>query len=278
MSLLKEVKEVLTAYNIRPRRRLGQNFLINEEVFSKLVSYASINEDDTILEIGAGFGFLTEYLAKLSKHVIAIEIDSKLIRVLMRRLGGYKNVTILKGNILEMETLPPFNKVVSIPPYSIASPLIFWLLKRKFDCAVLTFQEEFGRRLVASPGTSDYGRLTVAVYYHAEVDLLDFIPKDYFWPTPKVNSVIIRLRPRRAPFYVENEEYFFEFLRAVFTQKNRKMRSAAKVFLREIGVPRKELYEISDIIPFHDRRVRELSPEELALAFNDLYKKVKAVK
>lgn len=278
MSLLKEVKEVLTAYNIRPRRRLGQNFLINEEVFSKLVSYASINEDDTILEIGAGFGFLTEYLAKLSKHVIAIEIDSKLIRVLLRRLGSYKNVTILRGNILEMETLPPFNKVVSIPPYSIASPLIFWLLKRKFDCAVLTFQEEFGRRLVASPGTSDYGRLTVAVYYHAEVDLLDFIPKDYFWPTPKVNSVIIRLRPRRAPFYVENEEYFFEFLRTVFTQKNKKMRSAAKVFLREIGVPRKELYEISDIIPFHDRRVRELSPEELALAFNDLYKKVKAVK
>ncbi|MEM3956346.1 MAG: rRNA adenine N-6-methyltransferase family protein, partial [Candidatus Bathyarchaeia archaeon] len=182
------------------------------------------------------------------------------------------------GDILKMEGPPYINKVVSIPPYSISSPLIFWLLKRKFDCAVLTFQEEFGRRLVAQPGVSDYGRLTVAVYYYAEPELLDFIPKESFWPTPEVNSVIVRLRPRKPPFYVRDEELFFRFLRAVFTQKNKKMKKALEVFLSDFKIPKEWLRKISESIPFYERRVRELAPEELALTFNALHEKIVSVR
>ncbi|MEM2273534.1 MAG: 16S rRNA (adenine(1518)-N(6)/adenine(1519)-N(6))-dimethyltransferase RsmA [Candidatus Bathyarchaeia archaeon] len=278
MSILEETKKMLTAYKIRPRRRLGQNFLVNEEILDRLISYASVNEGDSVLEVGAGLGFLTERLARISRHVIAVEIDPDLVRVLMRRLNKHKNVIILRGDILRIASLPPFNKVISIPPYSISSKLIFWLLKKKFDCAVLTFQEEFGKRLAAQPGISDYGRLTVAVYYYAEADLLDFIPKESFWPMPEVNSVIVRLRPRKPPFYVRDEEYFFSFLRAVFTQKNKKMRSAVKVFLSDFKIPKEEVYSLSNLIPFHDRRVRELSPEELALVFNYLYEKIMSVR
>ncbi|MBS7605317.1 MAG: 16S rRNA (adenine(1518)-N(6)/adenine(1519)-N(6))-dimethyltransferase RsmA [Nitrososphaerota archaeon] len=278
MSLLEETKRILAAYRVRPKRRLGQNFLVDEEVLKRLISYASVNEKDNVLEIGAGLGFLTERLARIAGHVVAVEIDPVLVKILSRRLSGYKNVSILKGDILKMEGPPYINKIVSIPPYSISSPLIFWLLKRKFDCAVLTFQEEFGRRLVAQPGVSDYGRLTVAVYYYAEPELLDFIPKESFWPTPEVNSVIVRLRPRKPPFYVRDEELFFRFLRAVFTQKNKKMKKALEVFLSDFKIPKEWLRKISESIPFYERRVRELAPEELALTFNALHEKIVSVR
>lgn len=273
MGLLEEIKRTLNAYKIRPRKKLGQNFLIDEGVLEKIVSYASLESDDVVLEIGAGLGFLTERLAKEAGQVIAVEIDPKLIGILVRRLRKYENVTILRGDIMEIE-VPEFNKVVSIPPYSISSPLIFWLLQRDFECAVLTFQEEFARRLAATPGTKDYGRLTVTVYYHAEVELLDFIPKESFWPTPEVNSMIIRLKPREPPFHVEDEEKFFSFIRAIFTQRNKKLRNAVITFLSELKIPKKDTVPLADSIPFSYRRVREMTPEELGLTFNYLIKRL----
>lgn len=263
-------------YRIRPKKRLGQNFLVEKHILEKMISYASVDKDDCILDIGAGLGFLTEYLAKCAGHVIAVEIDRKLTRVLMNRLGKYKNVTILNGDIMKVN-IPGFNKVVSIPPYSISSQLIFWLLKREFECAVLTFQEEFARRLAAKPGTKDYGRLTVTAYYRAEVDLLDFIPKEYFWPMPEVNSMIVRLKPRKPPFNVENEEMFFDFVRSIFTQKNKKLRNALTHFLNELKIPKKDAIFIADSTPFHYRRVREMMPEELGLTLNFLIKRLREI-
>ncbi|MEM1582362.1 MAG: 16S rRNA (adenine(1518)-N(6)/adenine(1519)-N(6))-dimethyltransferase RsmA [Candidatus Bathyarchaeia archaeon] len=273
MSLLEETKKILSIHRIYPRKRLGQNFLVEDEVLEKMISYASINRDDSVLEVGAGLGFLTERLAKLAGQVTAVELDPKLIKVLAHRLSNYKNVMIIKGDILKV-SLPAFNKVVSTPPYSISSPLLFWLLKRKFESAVLTFQEEFGRRLAALPGTKEYGRLTVAAYYYADIELLDFIPRELFWPKPEVNSIIVRLRPREPPFHIENENKFFNFIRAVFTQKNKKLRNAVIAFLNEIGVSRKAIANLNDIMPFAQRRVREMAPEELGLVFNYLIKEI----
>ncbi|MEM3956420.1 MAG: rRNA adenine N-6-methyltransferase family protein, partial [Candidatus Bathyarchaeia archaeon] len=92
MSLLEETKRILAAYKVRPKRRLGQNFLVDEEVLKRLISYASVNEKDNVLEIGAGLGFLTERLARIAGHVVAVEIDPVLVKILSRRLSGYKNV------------------------------------------------------------------------------------------------------------------------------------------------------------------------------------------
>ncbi|MEM1883387.1 MAG: rRNA adenine N-6-methyltransferase family protein, partial [Candidatus Bathyarchaeia archaeon] len=113
MGLLEETKRILMAHEVRLRRRFGQNFLVDEGILKKLVSYASVNDDDIILEVGAGLGFLTEHLARIAKQVIAVEIDPKIVRILMHRLSNYRNVVILRGDILKISNLPYFNKVVS---------------------------------------------------------------------------------------------------------------------------------------------------------------------
>ena len=125
-----------------------------------MISYASVTEDDVVLEVGAGLGFLTQLLSHECKRVIAVEVDPKLITILREQLHGLQNVDLTEGDILKV-SVPSFNKVVSTPPYSISSPLLFLLLERKFECAVLTFQKEFAERLAAYVGSKDYGRLTV---------------------------------------------------------------------------------------------------------------------
>jgi len=234
-----------------------------------MVSYASLREDDAVLEIGAGLGLLTERLAEKAGRVIAVEVDSRLVRMLESRLSNRRNVTILQGDILKA-VVPSFDKVVSTPPYSISSPFLFWLLGRNFKEAVLAFQEEFARRLAATPGSDDYGRLTVTTYYRAEVELLDHVPKEVFWPPPKVDSTIVRLTPRKPPFSVIDEEVFFELVRALFSQKNRKMKNAVLPFFSEFGVQKGKVSELVGGLPFRDRRPRELSPEEIGLAANEV--------
>jgi 16S rRNA (adenine1518-N6/adenine1519-N6)-dimethyltransferase len=276
MALLEDAKRLMRYYRIFPKRSLGQNFLVDEDALRRMVSYASISGEETVLEIGAGLGFLTERLAEKAGRVIAVEIDGRLVRALRRRLGGRGNVMVLHGDIMKVD-LPSFDKVVSTPPYSISSPLLFWLLKRKFNEAVLSFQEEFARRLTAPVGSKDYGRLTITTYYRAEVEALDFIPKESFWPPPKVDSLIVRLRPREPPFKVLDEEVFFEVVRAIFTQRNKKLRNAIMPFFGRFRLPGKEATKIADSLPFHERRPRELCPEEIGLIADESFRELRRI-
>ncbi len=269
MSILYETKRILRNHRIRPRKRLGQNFIVDSEFLHKMISYADISMDDVILEIGAGFGFLTELLSPLCKRVIAVEIDPRIIRVAKRRLSKCKNVTLLQGDILRLE-IPCFDKVVSAPPYSISSPLLFWLLERRFKCAVLTLQREFAERLVAEPSASGYSRLTVEVYYRADVELKDVVPRRAFWPQPKVDSVIVLIKPRKSPFQLKNEKIFSELLRVLFTQKNKKIRNSIRPFLGRFNLSRRDVEEWINSLSFMDKRVRELSPEDIGLMANEI--------
>ena len=274
MSLLEEAKRILRLYRIVPRKRLGQNFLLDDAMLRKMVSHASLGEGDTVLEVGAGLGFLTERLAEKAKQVIAVEIDPKMVRVLEDRLSSYGNVSVLHGDIMKL-IVPSFDKAVSTPPYSISSPLLFWLLDKSLKQAVLAFQEEFSRRLAASEGSEDYGRLTVATYYRAEVELLDHIPRESFWPPPRVDSMIVRLTPREPPFSVKDEEVFFEIVRAIFTQRNKKLRNAIMPFFSKYRMPKIRSREISDALPFHDKRPRELSPEQIGKVSNEIFERLR---
>ncbi len=274
MSLLEEAKRLLRYYRVVPKKRLGQNFLVDEEALHKMVSYAGISGEDTVLEVGAGLGFLTEKLAENAGGVIAVEIDRRLVKALRKRLKGYGNVTVLHGDIMKI-SVPRFNKVVSTPPYSISSPLQFWLLNKPFEEAVLSFQEEFAKRLTASVGSKDYGRLTVTTYYRADVEILDVIPKESFWPSPKVDSLIVRLKPRCPPFRVEEEEIFLDLVRAIFTQKNRKLRNAVVPFFSRFRLSRREAVKLAERLPFHDRRPRELSPEEIGLVADEITRELR---
>ncbi|MEM3458190.1 MAG: 16S rRNA (adenine(1518)-N(6)/adenine(1519)-N(6))-dimethyltransferase RsmA [Candidatus Bathyarchaeia archaeon] len=260
MDLLAETKFLLRAHRIFPKKRLGQNFLVEPSVFRRMIDYAMVCNRDVVLDVGAGLGFLTRFLAGKCGRVLAVEFDARLVRVLREQLKDLMNVQVIEGDVLKV-AVPEFNKVVSVPPYRISSRLFLWLLNRSFDCAVLVFQREFADRLVASVGSDGYGWLAVFAYYFVEVELLDDVSKGMFFPQPKVDSVVVRLKPKKPkPFKLKNEELFKRLVRMLFTQRNRKVRNAVSVFLRGVS---------SDVVvPFGDRRVRELAPEDFGVLAN----------
>jgi 16S rRNA (adenine1518-N6/adenine1519-N6)-dimethyltransferase len=272
INLLRRAKHLLRLYGFFPKKRLGQHFAVNSDMLQRLVSHASLTEDDIVLEVGAGFGFLTHLLSSKCKKVVAVEVDPQLVSFLRKQLHSLQNVDLIEGDILKV-SLPPFNKVVSAPPYSLSSPLLFRLLERKFDWAVLILQKEFAERLAASVGSKDYGRLTVTIYYRADVELLDYVPKTMFYPPPDVDSMMVRLKPRDPPFQVDDEETFFELVRTLFTQRNRKVRNGLIPFLRKHEITGKEAVELADSTVYSVKRVRELGPEDFGILTNELLRK-----
>jgi 16S rRNA (adenine1518-N6/adenine1519-N6)-dimethyltransferase len=272
INLLQRAKHILRLYSFFPKKRLGQHFTVNSDMLQRLVSHASITKDDIVLEVGAGLGFLTQLLSSKCKKVIAVEVDPKIVGILRKQLHSLQNVDLIEGDILKV-SLPPFNKVVSTPPYSISSPLLFRLLERNFDWAVLILQKEFAERLAASVGSKDYGRLTVTIYYRADVELLDYVPRTMFYPPPDVDSMMVRLKPRGSPFQVDDEETFFELVRTLFTQRNKKVRNALIPFLRKREITGKEAVELADSTIYSAKRVRELAPEDFGILTNELLQK-----
>ena len=272
VNLIKRAKHLLRLYEVSPKKRLGQNFAVNSGMLRRLVSHASLTEDDVVLEVGPGFGFLTQFLSNNCKKVIAVEVDPQLVSFLRTQLHSLKNIELIEGDILKV-SLPPFNKVVSAPPYSISSPLLFRLLEHNFEWAVLIFQKEFAERLAATVGTKDYGRLTVTAYYRAEVELLDAVPRTMFYPPPDVDSMMVRLKPRAHPFPVDDEETFFELVRTLFTQRNRKVRNGLISFLHQHEITGKAAVELADSTIYSGKRVRELAPEDFGILANELSRK-----
>ncbi len=272
MSLLKTIRHLLHTYEIFPKKRLGQNFMIDEGLLRLMVSHASVNKNDVVLEIGAGLGFLTRLISQKCKKVIAVEADPRLMRILRTELKDLENVELVEGDILKVP-IPSFDKVVSNPPFYVSSLILFWLLEKNFDCAVLTFQKEFAERLVASVGSRDYGRLTVMTYYRADVELIDYVFKDMYYPPPDVDSCIVRLKPRLPPFTVKDKQAFFELVRTLFAQRNKKMRNAITPFLAKLGIEKEKVVTVADSLPYHDKRVRELAPEDFGALTNEILRK-----
>lgn len=259
--LKNETLRTLARHRIFPKKRLGQNFLIDQSAFQTMINYADVSKDDVILEVGTGLGFLTQLLSSKCKRVVTVEVDTKLTTILREQLRGLDNVELIEGDVLTAD-IPVFDKVVSTPPYSISSPLLFWLFGRPFKLAVLAFQEEFAKRLAAQVGSKDYSRLTVATYYRADVELLDVISRDRFYPSPDVNSIIVRLKPKPPPFKVKDERMFFRLVQTVFTQRNKKLRNAIMPFLTARRMSKEQAQKLADSLTFYDKRVRELAPED----------------
>jgi len=274
MNILRETQRILRVHEITPKKRLGQNFLVDVEILHKMISYAQIAGDEVVLEIGAGLGYLTQLLSERCRQVIAVEADPRLAEILRKRLSNKRNVTIVQSDILELAPTP-FNKVVSTPPYSISSPLLFWLLDKGFECAVLTFQREFADRLVAQTNSRDYSRLTVTTSYRADVELLDCVSRKVFWPPPKVDSVVVRLKLRKRPFAVKDEKMFFEIIQVLFTQKNRKVKNAIRPFLDGLKISEKDAEEWLNTLPFINRRPRELAAEDFAVLADEIRDRIR---
>src|SRR3989449_8900074 len=245
----------------RPSKRLGQNFLLDQNIASDIVSSIHPTQSDTVLERGPEYGELTRLLQKKAGKVIAVEKDPILARELRDTFRDQSNVVIVEGDTLKTIPLPDFNKLVSTPPYYLSSKLALFLSKTQFDVAGIVFQKEFGERLLAQPGTREYGRLTVSVRRRLNIEKIREISRTSFQPRPRVDSVLLRLT-RQEKLRELDEPLFEEIVRGVFTQRRRLLRGALLHFLtkklgREIG--RKMISEIA----FPDMRVYQLSIAQL---------------
>jgi 16S rRNA (adenine1518-N6/adenine1519-N6)-dimethyltransferase len=260
---LEKIQRFLLTYNLHPNKLLGQNFMVEASYYPKLCSYATIEKSDVVLDAGAGFGFLTRFLADKCRAVVAVEKDPHVALVLRKQLNGLDNVKVVEGDFLKVQ-LPPFNKVIAIPPYYLSTQLVIWLLDHPVDCAVMIVQKEFAQRLIATVGSEEYGWLTVVAGQQAKASLLDNVPKEMFYPAPEVDSVILSLKPYcTKPFEVKNSALFVQLTKWLFTQRNKKLAKATASFLRNhYKIDKQQAEQIASNMPFHDKRPRELTPKD----------------
>jgi 16S rRNA (adenine1518-N6/adenine1519-N6)-dimethyltransferase len=259
-SLLNKTISLLKQSNIKLKKKIGQSFIVNPDYIRRQIEFANLGSGDIILEIGAGIGNLTEAIAPLVKKVISIELDSRFKKILEERLSNFNNIELIFDNALEID-YPFFNKIVANIPYNISSPLTFKLLTYKFDLGVLVYQIEFAKRMIAKPGHSNYGRLSINVDLLAEVQLLEKIPKVSFFPQPKVDSAIIKIIPRKEIKIKTNINNFFKVVEGIFSYKNKLVRKATSHFLDNININKQIKTKILNQIPHSEFRVRYLNIE-----------------
>jgi len=221
----------------KPKKSLGQNFLTDPNIRRKIVQVCCFDAEDSILEIGPGYGEITEIIAARVKKLVAVEIDRVLYEKLKERLGRLPNIIILKADILKADPKRLFPeekgkiKVFGNIPYYISSPIIEYLISNRgmFSDIFLTVQKEFGRRIAAKPGTKDYGSFSCFVQYFTRPSIIFEIKRGCFYPAPKVDSVLLRLLPREHPAVkVDDEEHFFNIIRHAFGQRRKTLRNSLK--------------------------------------------------
>ncbi|MDE5777957.1 MAG: 16S rRNA (adenine(1518)-N(6)/adenine(1519)-N(6))-dimethyltransferase RsmA [Lachnospiraceae bacterium] len=229
--------ETIKKYDFVFQKKFGQNFLIDEHVLNKIIAAAGVTKDDVVLEIGPGFGTMTQYLAEAAKEVIAVEIDKALIPILQDTLKDYDNISIVNEDILKVDIAAlvaeknngnPI-KVVANLPYYITTPIIMGLFESHvpLDNLTVMVQKEVASRMQAKPGSKDYGALSLAVQYYAEPYIAANVPPNCFIPRPNVGSAVIRLaRFTNPPIVVRDEEFMFSLIRASFNQRRKTLQNS----------------------------------------------------
>ena len=233
ISTPRRTKEIIQRHGFSFKKSLGQNFLIDQNILNKIVDAADLDKDKGALEIGPGIGALTEKLAQVAGTVTAVEIDQRLIPILREVMEPYPNVTVEHGDVLKVDLRDLFERrfggvskisVVANLPYYVTTPILMKLLEEKLplENIEVMIQKEVAERMAASPGTKDYGSLSIAVQYYCEPQMVCTVPHTVFIPQPNVESAVIRLKVReKPPVHVEDEAHFFEVMQASFTQRRK---------------------------------------------------------
>ena len=225
----------------RPRKQFAQHWLKSDRVLDQIIRAAEITQSDRVLEIGPGTGILTRRLSPLAESVVAVEIDRDLCQLLMKKLGRTDNFLLLQGDFLSLDltslliNFPRFqqpNKVVANIPYNITGPILEKLLGtianpalKPFDSIVLLVQKEVAARLYAQPGSRAFGALSVRVQYFAECELICLVPAKSFEPPPKVDSAVVRLRPRQLSPQANNPKQLDNLVKLGFAAKRKMLRN-----------------------------------------------------
>lgn len=228
---------IIQKHNFNFQKRFGQNFLIDTYVLDKIIDKANITKDDCVIEIGPGIGSMTQLLANKAKRVIAVEIDKNLIPILEETLAPFDNITIINDDILKVDIkklIDSYNdgkaiKVVANLPYYITTPIVMGLFESHIPIESITImiQAEVARRMQATPGTKDYGALSLAVQYYAKPEIVANVPPNCFIPRPSVGSSVIKLASFTAPpFLVKDETLLFKLIRAAFMQRRKTLQNS----------------------------------------------------
>ncbi|NEZ66383.1 16S rRNA (adenine(1518)-N(6)/adenine(1519)-N(6))-dimethyltransferase RsmA [Leptolyngbyaceae cyanobacterium CCMR0082] len=258
----------------RPRKRFGQHWLRDPQILNQILAAAELCDTDRVLEIGPGQGVLTKGLVPFTQAVVAVEVDRDLVRQLQQQFQASERFHLIEGDFLDVDLAaaladhPNFqspNKVVANIPYYITGPILEKLLgqirqpnPQPYDSIVLLVQKEVADRLYAEPGTKAFNGLSVRIQYLAECELICPVPAKAFKPAPKVDSAVVRLRPRTFPVQANNPKLLDTLVKQGFSQKRKMLRNNLKSL-----VDREQLTKIMETMAIDPQvRAEQLSLEK----------------
>lgn len=247
------------------KRSLGQIFLVDKNIQRKIINASNLKPDDYVLEIGAGDGRLTELIANTGCKLFALEIDELFYHKLKEKFKDYKNVIVIKKNILDFNIKRYFKgitnkiKIIGNIPYYITTPILLHLIKYrdKINEIFLTVQKEFAYRVVSKSGSKTYGAISCYVQYYTEPKILFIIKKDSFYPVPKIDSCFLRLRfKEKYPLNINEEKKLFRIIRSAFNQRRKMLRNSLR-----------KIFSLSRLDEFFERFniSKDVRPENLSL-------------
>jgi len=276
LAKLKEKTEYLWyKYDFVPKRRLSQNFLIDPHIVERIIKALELSEEDTVLEIGAGTGVLTEQLVQKGSRVIAVEVDKRLCTLLREELKGYDNLEVICADITRIPLEEKFFKsglvkVVGNLPYQIASSLLLSLVPQDWiKFLVVMVQREVAQRIMAKPGDKRRGVLSVLLNYYSTISRITDVPPQAFVPPPKVGSSVVKIKKRKS-YRIKAENGFSLVVRAAFSLKRKMLANSLSAGL---GINRELIKEkLSKAGVDWRRRPEDLSVEEFVRISNSLRK------
>ena len=268
------IKEELERHNFRPKKKFGQNFLIDRNITNIIINTLDIKESDVVVEIGSGLGTLTHLVAIKAKKLIATETDTKLLDISKNLLSTYNNIEFINKDILKTSfNISENYKVIGNIPYYITTPIILFLLDiiPRPEFFVLTIQKEVAQRLMAKPGSKAYGSLSIFVQYRCRVEIVKYIKKTAFYPKPDVYSALVKFTfLEKPPVKLKNEKLFFDIIRAGFMYRRKMLINAISRYAN-LGINREEIEKAFKHLNLSTSiRAESLSMSELANLSNHI--------
>ena len=275
MKIREETEFILKKYGLRANKKLGQNFLINEEIINQIIEKADVNKNDTIIEIGPGLGSLTAKLLENANKVIAIELDSNMSNILKERFCLYDNFELIENDVLKVnlnEIIEKYEsvKVVANLPYYITTPIIMKLLEERLKLKSITVmvQKEVGERFCAVPNSKEYGAITISINYYTKPEIIIDVPKENFEPMPEVDSCVIKLDVRNVPpVELKNEKDFFNLIKAGCSQRRKTINNS----LASMGISKEKIKNVLEKLGIDSKlRAENLTMEQFADISNNM--------
>ena len=265
---------------LRPQKSLGQHFLLHPDQARRIVAALELGGSETVVEIGAGLGALTVFLAQAAAQIIALEMDAQLAQGLRSEvLATFPNVKVITQDALNFDFLGLSRSlghplaVIGNLPYQITSPLLFKLIGEKPAISTMVFmvQQEVGQRLLAGPGSKDYGILSVLLQYHTRMERLFTLGPNNFYPPPQVDSLVLRLQPDGTTLPAEDQSFLTRVVKLTFSQRRKTLKNTLAAQAAELGsTPEQILNTLEQLAIDPQRRAETLSVDDFVRLSNAL--------